>query len=294
MELSTLISSTLRLGTPLLIGSLGVLISVKGGIVNMGMEGNMLFGAFISVFITYCTGQPLLGLLVSIPAGIIYSLILGAVIIKGRGNHVVCGLGMNFVIIGTTTVLLSVIWNSSGYSAEVERLPQIDLPWLGQQSITLFLAVLLVIGTWFLLEKTNIGLRIRSVGEHPAAADSVAVNVVKYQFLAMAIAGALGGLAGAELSVGQMGYFIKQMTASKGFLAYSAVIFAGYSPIGVVFTTMLIGFLDAIQMRAQTMLNIPGQFLIMLPYVVTLLALVLVADKKKPKAAGKTYVRGNF
>lgn len=294
MELSTLISSTLRLGTPLLIGSLGVLISVKGGIVNMGMEGNMLFGAFISVFVTYCTGQPLLGLLVSIPAGIIYSLILGAVIIKGRGNHVVCGLGMNFVIIGTTTVLLSVIWNSSGYSAEVERLPQIDLPWLGQQSITLFLAVLLVIGTWFLLEKTNIGLRIRSVGEHPAAADSVAVNVVKYQFLAMAIAGALGGLAGAELSVGQMGYFIKQMTASKGFLAYSAVIFAGYSPIGVVFTTMLIGFLDAIQMRAQTMLNIPGQFLIMLPYVVTLLALVLVADKKKPKAAGKTYVRGNF
>ncbi|MDL2294143.1 ABC transporter permease [Ruminococcaceae bacterium OttesenSCG-928-D13] len=294
MELSTLISSMLRLGTPLLLAALGVLVSAKGGIVNMGMEGNMLFGAFMSVYVTYLTGQPMLGLLASIPAGIIYSLILGAFIIKGRGHQVVCGLGLNFVVIGCTTVLLSVVWNSSGYSTDVPRLPQVKLPFLGQQSISLFITAVLVVAVWFFLEKTNTGLRVRSVGENPAAADSVGVDVVKYQFLAMVIAGALGGLAGAELAVGQMGYFIKQMTASKGFLAYSAVIFAGYNPYAVVLTTMFIGLLDAVQMRAQTMLNIPGQFLLMLPYLVTLLALIFVGDKKKPKAAGKTYVRGSF
>ncbi len=294
MELSTLISSTLRLGTPLLLAALGILISSKGGIVNMGMEGNMLFGAFIAAYITWLTNQPLLGLLLSIPAGIIYSLIMGAFIIKGRGDHVVCGLGMNFFIIGTTTVLLSVVWNSTGYSAEVPRLPHVQFPWLGQQSISLFISLILMVALWFFLERTNVGLRVCSVGEHPAAADSVGVDVVKYQFLSMAIAGALGGLAGAELSIGQMGYFVRQMSASKGFLAYSVVIFAGYNPFVTLLIAMFLGLLDAVQMRAQTMFNIPGQFLLILPYAVTLLSLVLVGNRKKPKAAGKTYIRGNF
>jgi len=294
VELSTLVSSMLRLGVPLLLASLGVLVSAKSGIVNMGMEGNMLWSAFVAAYVTDLTGSPLVGLLAAVIGGMLYSLLMGFFIIKGRGNHVVCGLGLNFVIIGATTVLLSVIWNSSGYSTPIKRLPQLDLPWLGQQSMNLIVAVIAVFAVWFLLSKMNVGLRIRSVGEHPAAADSVGVDVVKYQFLALAIAGILGGLGGAELSIGQMGYFIKQMTASKGFLAYSAVIFAGYNPFIVVATTMFLGLLDAFQMRAQTMFNIPGQFLLVLPYLVTLLALIGVGDTKRPKAAGKTYVRGNF
>lgn len=294
MELSTLVSSTLRLGVPLLLASLGVLISAKSGIVNMGMEGNMLFGAFMAAYVTDISGYPLLGLAAAAVSGMLFSLLMGFLIIKGKGNHVVVGLGLNFVVIGATTVLLSYIWNSSGYSTEIPRLPQMDLPWLGQQSISLIITIISVFAIWFILTRMNVGLRIRMVGEHPAAADSVGINVVKYQFLALAIAGILGGLGGAELSIGQMGYFIKQMTASKGFLAYSAVIFAGYSPIMVVVTTMFMGLLDAIQMRAQTMFNIPGQFLLMLPYLVTLLALMGVGDRKRPKAAGKTYVRGNF
>jgi simple sugar transport system permease protein len=294
MELSTLISSMLRLGVPLLLAALGVLIAAKSGIVNMGMEGNMLFCAFIAAYITDLTKNPILGLIIAALAGVLYSMLLGFFIIECRGNHVVCGLGLNFVMIGATTVLLKLVWNSSGNSAPVERLPQIQLPWLGQQSITLFIAIAAVVAVWFMLSKMNVGLRIRSVGEHPAAADSVGVNVIYYQFLVMAMAGILGGLAGAEMSIGQMGCFAKQMTASKGFLSYSAVIFAGYNTFGVLITTMLIGLLDAIQMRAQTMFNIPGQFLLMLPYLVTLIALMGVGDKKKPKAAGKTYIRGNF
>ncbi len=135
---------------------------------------------------------------------------------------------------------------------------------------------------------------MRAIGEHPAAADSVGISVVKHQFLAVIIAGVLGGLAGGELAIGQMGYFARSMTGSKGFLAYSAVIFAGYNPFGIFLTTMLLGLLDAFQMRAQTEFNIPAQFLLTLPYLVTLLALMGVGDKRKPKAAGKTYIRGNF
>ncbi|SFQ00021.1 simple sugar transport system permease protein [Oscillibacter sp. PC13] len=294
MEISTLISSMLRLGVPLLLAALGVLVSAKAGIVNMGMEGNMLFCAFIGALVTYWTDMPLVGLLAAVIAGLLYSLCMGVFIIKWRGNHVVVGLGFNFLMIGATTVLLKAVWNSSGNSAPLVRLPQMELPWLGQQSITLVIAIFAVFAVWFLLNKMNLGFRIRAVGEHPAAADSVGVNVMMYRFIALGIAGILGGLAGAELSIGQMGYFTKQMTASKGFLAYSAVIFAGYDPIYVVLTTMLLGLLDAFQMRAQSMFNIPGQLLLMLPYLVTLLALFGVGDKKKPKAAGKIYVRGNF
>lgn len=294
MELSTLISSMIRLGVPLLLAALGVLVAAKSGIINMGMEGNMLFGAFIAAYITDATDSPLLGLLVAALAGVAYSVLLAFFIIKGRGNHVVSGLGLNFVMIGATAVLLKVVWKSSGNSAPLARLPQLQIPWIGQQSITLLIALAMVFAVWFMLNKMNIGLRINAIGEHPAAADSLGIDVIWYQFLAMAIAGFLGGLAGAELSIGQMGRFTKQMTASKGFLAYSAVIFAGYNSFGIVITTMLIGLLDAVQMRAQAMLKIPGQLLLTLPYLVTLLALMGVGERKKPKALGKTYVRGEF
>jgi simple sugar transport system permease protein len=294
MELSTLISSMLRLGVPLLLAALGVLVTSKGGIVNMGMEGNMLLSAFAAAYGTYLTGSPIFGLAMAVVVGILYSLLLGFFIIKGRGNQVVCGLGLNFVVIGITYVLLKVIWHSSGYSTPIPMLAQMDLPWVGHQSMSLIVAIISVFAVWFLLSKMNVGLRIRSVGENPDAADSVGIDVVKYQFLALAIAGVLGGLSGAELSIGQIGYFIKEMTAGKGFLAYSAVIFAGYNPFGVVLTTMLLSLLDAFQMRAQTMFNIPGQFLLTLPYIVTLLALMGVGDLKKPKATGQTYIRGNF
>ncbi len=294
MDISTLISSMLRLGVPLLLAALGVLVTSKSGIVNMGMEGNMLLGAFAAVYGTYLFGSPLLGVLIAVMTGILYALLYGLFIIRGRGNHIVCGLGLNFVAIGTTYVLTKMIWDTSGWSTAVSRLPQFTLPWLGDQSISLTFAILALFAVWFLFNKMNLGLRIRSIGENPAAADSLGVSVAKYQFIALVIAGALGGLAGAELSIGQIGYFVKEMTAGKGFLAFSAVIFAGYSPIGVVISTMMLSLFDAIQMRAQLLFNIPGQFLLTLPYVVTLILLMGVNDSKKPKATGKTYVRGNF
>jgi general nucleoside transport system permease protein len=294
MDISTLVSSMLRLGVPLLIGGMGVLVTAKSGIVNLGMEGNMLLGAFAAVYGTYITGSPILGLCMAVLAGILFSMLFGLFIISGRGNQVVVGLGLNFFSTGLTFVLLKVIWGTAAWSPEVQMLPQMDLPWLGKQSISLIIALVAFLGVWVFLYKTNIGFRIRSVGENPTAADSVGVNVAKYQYIALLVAGILGGLAGAETSIGQIGLFMKNMTNGKGYVAMASVIISGYTPLGVMLSTMFLSFFDALQMRMQFLFNIPGQFLLSLPYVVTLIALIGVNDVNKPKASGKTYVRGNF
>lgn len=294
MNVISLFPCMLRMSVPLLLASLGVLVTAKAGIINMGMEGNMLLGAFVAVLVTERTGSPLIGLTVAALSGILYAMVLSLFIIRGRGNHVVCGLGMNFFIIGMTNVMLDAIWGVRGISEEVQRLPQVALPFFGKQSVvSLIIAITMTAFIWFMLNKMNFGLRIRAVGENPSATDSVGLSAIKYQLAAMAFAGILGALGGAELSIGQIGHFLKQMTASRGFLAYSAVIFAGYKPLGVLFAALAIGFLDAFQMRAQTFVSIPGQFLLLLPYLVTLLALIGARDRKKPQSLGKPYIRGN-
>lgn len=294
MAISTLLSSSLRMMTPLLFAALGVLVTSKAGVVNMGMEGNMLFGAFISVYFTYITGNPLVGQIAALMFGMIYGLVMSFFIIICKANHTVCGLGLNFVAQGATTVLLGTVWNTSGISPSVTKFPSFTMGPLGLQSYNIIIVLLLCALVWFTLGRTNFGLRMRSVGENPAAADSVGISVGRYQLMAMIIAGALGGLAGSELAIGQTGSFAKLMTSSKGFLSYSAVIFGGYGVIGTILTTFVLGFLDAFQMRAQTVFNIPGQLLLMLPYLFTLIALIGVGNVKKPAAMGKIYERGKF
>ena len=294
MAISTLLSSSLRMMTPLLFAALGVLVTSKAGVVNMGMEGNMLFGAFISVYFTYVTGNPLVGQIAALMFGMIYGLVMSFFIIICKANHTVCGLGLNFVAQGATTVLLGTVWNTSGISPSVTKFPSFTMGPLGLQSYNIIIVLLLCALVWFTLGRTNFGLRMRSVGENPAAADSVGISVGRYQLMAMIIAGALGGLAGSELAIGQTGSFAKLMTSSKGFLSYSAVIFGGYGVIGTILTTFVLGFLDTFQMRAQTVFNIPGQLLLMLPYLFTLIALIGVGNVKKPAAMGKIYERGKF
>ena len=294
MAISTLLSSSLRMMTPLLFAALGVLVTSKAGVVNMGMEGNMLFGAFFSVYFTYVTGNPLVGQIAALMFGMIYGLVMSFFIIICKANHTVCGLGLNFVAQGATTVLLGTVWNTSGISPSVTKFPSFTMGPLGLQSYNIIIVLLLCALVWFTLGRTNFGLRMRSVGENPAAADSVGISVGRYQLMAMIIAGALGGLAGSELAIGQTGSFAKLMTSSKGFLSYSAVIFGGYGVIGTILTTFVLGFLDAFQMRAQTVFNIPGQLLLMLPYLFTLIALIGVGNVKKPAAMGKIYERGKF
>lgn len=293
MSFLALLSSGIRLTLPLLLAGLGVLLCARSGIVNMSLEGTMLFGAFTSVWLSLVTGNPMLGQLAGVAAGVIYSLVLGFFIIVCRGNHAVCGLGMNFVAQGATTVLLGTIFGA-GSTPTTKSLPSITLPVIGKQSVNFFLTILIVVLLYILLYHTNFGLRLRAVGENPSTADSLGVSVTKYRFIAMILCGALGGFAGSELALGQIGSFTKLMTASKGFLAYSAVIFGGYGVIGTVISTFALGMLDALQMRFQLIVDIPGQLLLMLPYLFTLIAMIFVGNVHKPAALGKPYERGKF
>lgn len=289
----TLLSSGIRLTLPLLLAGMGVLLCARSGIVNMSLEGTMLFGAFTSVWAALATGDSMLGQLAGVLAGVIYSLVLGFFIIICRGNHAVCGLGMNFVAQGVTTVLLGTMFGS-GSTPTANPLPSVDLPVIGKQSINFFITVLLVVLIYILVYHTNFGLRLRAVGENPSTADALGVSVAKYRFIALILCGALGGFAGSELALGQIGCFTKLMTSSKGFLAYSAVIFGGYGVAGTTISTFVLGLLDALQMRLQLLADIPGQLLLMLPYLCTLIAMVFVGNVHKPAALGKPYERGRF
>lgn len=290
----TLFSSGLRLMLPLLLAGLGVLLCARSGIVNMSLEGTMLFGAFTSVWLALMTGNSMLGQLAGVAAGIIYSLILAFFILVCRGNHAVCGLGMNFVAQGVTTVLLSTIYHTSASTPNTAPLPSVSLPLIGKQSINFFITIGIVVLIWIMLNRSNFGLRLRSVGENPSTADALGVSVIKYRLIAMVLCGALGGFAGSELALGQLNSFTKLMTSSKGFIAYSAVIFGGYGVIGTVLSTFLLGILDALQMRLQLLVDIPGQLLLMLPYLFTVIAMVFVGRIHKPAALGKPYERGRF
>ncbi len=271
----SMFQSAIRLMLPLLFAALGTELAARVGIIYMSMEGAMLSSAFVAVYVAMATGSAWLGQLAAVMFGMVYSVALAFFIIKCRGNHVVCSLGFNFIALGATTVLMSSVFGGMGYSPPVGKVPLFELPLFGQQSVNFFLAILLTAGVIFLLRKTNVGLRIYAIGENTAAADSLGIRVEQYKYLVMLIAGALAGLGGSELTLGQMGYFARNITSSMGYLAYSAVVFAGFNPIGIIATTFILGFFNALQMRAQTFLSVPGEFLLTIPYVVTIIALVL-------------------
>lgn len=289
--LLSMFQSSIRMMLPLLFASLGVMLSSRIGFINMSMEGGMLSSAFIAVAVDMKTGNPWLGLLCAILCGVIYFLLLGVLVINFRGNHVVCSLGLNMVASGGTIVLMSAVFGATGYSPQVAKLPQFNLPVFGQQSLSLFIAVLVTAAILWFLKHTNFGLRINAIGENTSAADSLGIPVTGYKFIIMILTGILAGLGGSELAIGQMGFFAKGMTASKGFLAYSAVVFAGFRPAVTILTTFVLAFFEALQMRAQTFMTIPGEFLLTLPYVVTIIALVITNNKRKPAMLGRIYER---
>lgn len=291
MNYASLFASTFRIALPLLLAALGILLSSKSGIINLGMEGNMMFSAFFGVVAAYYTGSAWIGMLCAIASAVVFSLLFGYFVIRGKADQVVCGIGFNFFAAGTTAVMLSALLNTKNVTPLVARLPAVNLPVIGETSISIFIALVVLVATWFLLERTNFGLRIRAIGENPAAADALGVNVEKYQFIAMILVGVLAGLAGAELTLGQLGYFSRGITASRGYMAFSIVVLGAYNPLYIVFASIFIGFIDAFQIRAQSFFNLPGQFFIILPYLLTIVALVFGKKMNAPAHEGKPYNR---
>lgn len=291
MSITSLLQSSVRLGLPLFLAALGILVSSKSGIILIAMEGALELAAFFSVYVCFLTGSPFWGLLAAILISVLFLELFTLVVIKGHGNQIVCGVGFNFFATGLASVLLASQMDTKNVSPQVPRLPVWDFPLVGQQSINLILGIVAILVVWFILDKTNFGLRVRSVGENPAAAASLGINVRKYQFLAMIIVGILAGIAGSELSIGQMGYYSRSLATTKGYMAFSVMVLGINKPRWIWLAALVVGLLDGLQMRAQSFFDLPGQLFLSLPYLLTIFALVIGKNGHSPASEGLVYER---
>ena len=303
-NLAALLSTTLRMATPLILAALGGMFSERSGVINIALEGIMLIGAFTAMVGSYFFGNPWIGVLGALIVGVLISLAHALVSISFRANQVVSGTAINIFATGITGFLLRLVFGDAGQSPSVQdvgtwSIPIIkDIPFLGrvigEQIPFVYIALILVVVSYWVLFKTPFGLRIRSVGEHPAAADSVGINVKMMRYIAVMMSGFLGGLAGASLSVGLLDLFVKNMSSGRGFIALAAMIFGKWTPQGALLAALLFGFADALQMLAQTLglTFVPRQFLLMAPYILTILALAGVIGRSTPPVTdGESYIK---
>ncbi len=282
----SLILATIRQAAPILITAIGGMFSELTGVVNIGLEGMMLMGAFSAAVVSYYTGNPYIGILGGMAAGGIMALIHAILSIKYKGNQVVSGVAINLFASGFTVFMLRVLFNQSGNTPTVPKSPI----FFGISIIVFIIYAIALASHWFIY-KTVWGLRIRAVGEHPLAADTVGISVLKIRYFGVITSGILAGLGGAYLSIGALSQFTKEMSAGRGFIALAALVFGKWTPGGVLGASLLFGFADAAQtIIQQHVTGIPPQFIQMLPYILTLLALAGVVGKAvAPASSGKPY-----
>lgn len=291
-----IVLTTLRFAIPLTLAAIGATLCERSGVINLGVEGMMLIGAFGGVLGTYISGSPWFGVLFAILTGALMGLVHAVLSIRYKTNQTVSGVGINILAQGLTVVLARVVWKTDGITGSVEQLPNMsipllkDIPVLGalfkDQSPFLYLMLLIVFSTWFFMYKIKGGLRLRAIGDHPQAASTAGINVKKYRYIAVTVCGMLCGMAGAYLSIVQNNLFVNNMVAGRGFMALAANIFGGWNPLGSFLASLLFAFAQAI--RINLSLPIPDQFVQMMPYVLTLLVLVGVGRKAKgPEALGE-------
>ena len=289
-------NAALRMSIPLALGAMGGAFSERSGIINIGLEGMLLMGAFAGVLGSYVTGNAYAGVLNAILAGTLTSLIFAVFIIEFKANHVVAGVGLNILALGFTTWMMQIIWETRGASPTVESIPVIRIgiveriPGLGRilgvQSPFVYITILLIVLGWLFMFKTSTGLRIRFTGEHPEAADTLGIGVRRVKYLSVLMSGALCGLGGAYLSLGHLSQFSRDMTAGRGYMALAANIFGQWNPLGGLGASLLFGYTDALQMRLQGLdLPIAHDLIQMLPYLLTIAVLAGAVIKSRPPAA---------
>jgi len=312
-----LLDSMVRLSVPLLFAALAGLYSERSGIFDIGLEGKMLAGAFASGAAAAVSGSAWLGLCAAVAISVFLSLVHGFASITHRGNQIVSGVAINFIAAGST-IILGQAWFSQGGRTPLlgadsrfgaVRLPFAeavrDVPILGPiysellsgHSILVYIAFLMVPFTWWVLFRTRFGLRLRAVGENPAAVDTAGISVEWLRYRAVICTGILTGLAGTYLALAQNAGFVKDMSAGRGFIALAALIFAKWKPVPVMFACLLFGFLDATSIRFQgTPLPligpVPVQFMQALPYILTVILLAgFIGKAIPPRAGGQPYVK---
>jgi len=298
-----LVAATLRYATPLAFAALGGIFSERAGVVNIGLEGMMLAGAFFGIFAAVKGEHWTVGLLGAMAAGGLLAAIHAFFSIHLRADQIVVGTAINFLALGVTGYLFRYIYKEEGTPSDVSRIPELSVPGLrdvpflgdviGEMSLMIWLVIILLIVGYLILFKTPTGLRLRSVGEHPKAADTVGISVFAVRYIAVISSGMLAALGGAYLSIGFVGSFNENMTVGRGFIALAAVIFGKWHPFGAAAGCLLFGFSSGLAQRLQGEADISANLLSTLPYVLTLIALVgLIGRSRPPAAVGRPYVKG--
>ncbi len=294
--LVTIFDSSLRLSIPLLAACLAGLWSERSGVVDIGLEGKMLVAAFAAAAAAYVSDSAWIGLLAGIAASVVFALIHGFASISQRGNQIVSGVAINMLAAGLTAIVGNAWYGQGGRTPPLEGAQRFGDAIFGHSALVYFV-LLAVPLTWFVLGRTRFGLRLRAVGENPAAVDTAGISVTGLRYAAVAIAGVLCGLAGTYLSVGQSAGFLPNMTAGKGFIALAALIFAKWRAWPALGACFLFGLLDAVAIRLQG-ISLPGigevpvQAIQALPYLMTVILLAgVIGTAIPPRASGVPYVK---
>jgi general nucleoside transport system permease protein len=300
---SALFAAMLRYATPLLLAALGGVVSERSGVINIGLEGMMLMGCFFGIYGADVLGSWVLGLLMAMVAGGLLALVHAVFSIHLRANQIVSGTGINFLALGITGYFFTQHYGPNGTPSAISTVPSVKLPLIqhvgffgaaiGDANLMTWIALALVPGMTFFLFRTKWGLRLRSVGEKPRAADTVGLPVLRIRYVAVVTSGMLAALGGAYLSVAFVGSFSNDMTEGRGFIALAAMIFGKWKPWGALWATLLFGFASALADRLSQPNPTLGTLFQALPYLLTLIAVAgVIGRSRAPASDGIPYVRG--
>lgn len=297
-----ILASGIRLATPYLYAAIGETFSQKSGVLNLGVEGQMLLGSFAAFYVAFNTGSLWLGLLAAVIVGAAMGLAMAYVTVNLHAQQGISGIGFYLFGLGMSELLFQVLM---GTVETVQGFPKLyipglsDIPGIGEiffnQNILVYGAFLLVPLASFVLNKTTLGLKIRAVGENPDAADSLGVNVARIRYFTIILGGILSGIAGASLSIALLNVFQQNMTSGLGFIAVALVYFGGWKPAGVLWGALLFSMVNSLQLWIQVLgIPIPSDIAVMMPYVLTILVLVAsVSRVRSPSALSKPFEREN-
>lgn len=294
--LVSLIASTIRLATPILIPALGQLYTQRAGILNLSVESTMTVSAVAGFAAAYYSGNLWLGILCGMVFGAAWSAIMAWLSVSLRANQVIAGIGLNILGAGVAVFGYRVIFGVLKLPPTITTFPSLNIPGLStipglgpilfQHNALVYLGFLLIPLTWFVLEKTTFGLKIKAVGEHPRAADSKGISVGCIRYAAVIIGGIYAGLGGAFMTTAYLNCFTEGIIGGRGYIAVSVVIFARFMPKRAMWGALLFGFASALQLRLQALgVNIPSQLLLMLPYIMTIIALIFASKKAEMPSA---------
>ena len=289
------VQATIRMTAPLLITALGCLLAERAGLLNIGLEGQMLVGAFFGYLAVYFGMSLWIGVLVAMIAGALMGVVFAYLTVTKLTNQLIVGAAFNMFALGLTGFVFRASVGVTGTTKAIAQFAPVEIPLLSkipvlgpiffQQNILVYIFFLMVPVVWFFLNRTVYGFQLHAIGEHPRAVDSLGIDVIKYKYCAVIVQGALAGLGGSYLTLAYARSFVENQTAGRGFIALTSVIFGGWSAWGSLLGCMVFGAADALQLRMQSLgVAIPYHLLLMLPYLLTVIILAGALRKAKPPA----------